>query len=406
MLFLGSEKMLKNKNILLCVTGGIAAYKMPNLASMLVKQGCNVNVIMTKSAENFITAKTFESLTGNPCITDTFQTTYPIAIHHIKLATEADYVMAAPATADIIGKIAHGIADDMVTSTLLACKCPVAIAPSMNVNMFENPIVQDNIETLKKYGYTVIEPATGYMACKAVGKGKMPEHTELFKYIEKSLAYKHDLKDVNVLVTAGSTKEAIDPVRYIANNSTGKMGYALAKAAMLRGANVTLVTGETALEDVPFVNTIKVKSAENMYNAVTESFANADITIKAAAVADYTPVEIADKKIKKSDDNISLPLKRTKDILKELGTRKSSRQFVCGFSMETENMLQNSTNKLVSKNIDMIVANNLKTAGAGFGTDTNVITIITKDEAKELPVMSKDECAHKILDKILELKNK
>lgn len=396
--------MLKNKNILLCVTGGIAAYKMPNLASMLVKEGCDVNVIMTKNAENFITAKTFEVLTGNPCITDTFEKTFPVAIHHIKLASQADYVMVSPATADIIGKIAHGIADDMLTSTLLACKCPVAIAPSMNVNMLDNPIVQDNIKTLKKYGYTIIEPATGYMACKATGKGKMPEPAELFGYIEKELAFKKDLKGLNVLVTAGPTKEAIDPVRFISNNSTGKMGYAVAKMAMLRGANVTLVTGETALNDISFVNTIKVKSAEDMYNAVTENFANADITIKSAAVADYTPLNVAENKIKKSDDNYSIQLKRTKDILKELGSRKKNHQFVCGFSMETENMIENSTKKLISKNIDMIVANNLKTDGAGFGTDTNVITLITHNKAEELPVMSKEDCANIILDRIIQLK--
>ena len=398
--------MLKDKNILLCVSGGIAAYKIPNLASMLVKQGCNVNVIMTKSAENFITAKTFEALTGNPCITDTFQTTYPIAIHHIKLATEADYVMLAPATADIIGKLAHGIADDMITSTLLACRCPIAVAPSMNVNKYENPVVQDNIEILKKYGYRIIEPATGYMACRATGKGKMPEPAELFKHIEKELAYKKSLKGVNILVTAGATKERLDPVRYITNNSTGKMGYAIAKVAMLKGADVTLVTGHTALEDIAFVNTIKVESAEDMYNAVTANAQNADIIIKAAAVADYTPLTVADNKIKKSDSDMSIPLKRTKDILKELGTQKTEKQFICGFSMETENMLENSVKKLESKNIDMIVANNLKENGAGFGTDTNVITMITRNSLTELPIMSKEECAEKLLDKISELRNK
>ena len=398
--------MLKDKNILLCVSGGIAAYKIPNLASMLVKQGCNVNVIMTKSAENFITAKTFEALTGNPCITDTFQTTYPIAIHHIKLATEADYVMLAPATADIIGKLAHGIADDMITSTLLACRCPIAVAPSMNVNMYENPVVQDNIEILKKYGYRIIEPATGYMACRATGKGKMPEPAELFKHIEKELAYKKSLKGVNILVTAGATKERLDPVRYITNNSTGKMGYAIAKVSMLKGADVTLVTGHTALEDIAFVNTIKVESAEDMYNAVTANAQNADIIIKAAAVADYTPLTVADNKIKKSDSDMSIPLKRTKDILKELGTQKTEKQFICGFSMETENMLENSVKKLESKNIDMIVANNLKENGAGFGTDTNVITMITRNSLTELPIMSKEECAEKLLDKISELRNK
>lgn len=396
--------MLKDKNILLCISGGIAAYKMPNLASMLVKKGCNVNVIMTKSAENFITTKTFEALTGNPCFIDTFQTTYPISIHHIKLATEADYVMVAPATADIIGKIAHGIADDMLTSTLLACKCPVAIAPSMNVNMYENPVVQDNIKTLEKYGYRIIEPATGYMACKATGKGKMPEPAELFKYIEKELAYEQSLKGVNILVTAGATKEKIDPVRYITNNSTGKMGYAIAKVAMLKGANVTLVTGHTALENIAFVNTIKVESAEDMYNAVTANAENADIIIKSAAVADYTPLNVADNKIKKSDSDMSIPLKRTKDILKQLGANKKENQFICGFSMETENMMENSIKKLESKNIDMIVANNLKQSGAGFGTDTNVITIITKADCIELPIMSKEECAEKLLDRISELR--
>ncbi len=395
--------MLKDKNILLCITGGIAAYKMPNLASMLVKQGCNVNVIMTKSAENFITAKTFEALTGNPCITDTFEKNYPVAIHHIKLANDADYVMVSPATADIIGKIAHGIADDIVTSTLLACKCPVAVVPSMNVNMYENPIVQDNIQTLEKYGYIVIEPDTGYMACRATGKGKMPEPAQLYKYIEKELAYPHDLSGVNVLVTAGATREAIDPVRFISNHSTGKMGYAIAKVAMLRGANVTLVTGETALEDIPFVNIVKITSAEDMYNAVTSHFENADITIKAAAVADYTPVTVAENKIKKTDGDSCIPLKRTTDILMELGKRKRENQFVCGFSMETENMLENSRKKLVNKNIDIIVANNLKTKGAGFGTDTNVITLITKNSITELPVMSKEECADKILSTIIEV---
>lgn len=396
--------MLKDKNILLCVAGGIAAYKIPNLASMLVKQGCNVNVLMTKNAESFITAKTFEALTGNTCMVDTFQTTYPPRINHINLATTADYVMVAPATANIIGKIAHGIADDMITSTLLACKCPVALAPAMNVNMFENPIVQDNIATLKKYGYNIIEPATGYMACKAVGKGKLPEPVQLYKYIEKELAFTHDLQGKKVLVTAGATREPIDPVRYISNNSTGKMGYALAKAAMLRGADVTLVTGQTALEDIPFVHTVRVTTAQDMYNAVTESFATADIAIKAAAVADYTPAEVAQNKIKKADGDADIKLKRTKDILKELGNRKTDKQFVCGFSMETENMLENSKEKLAKKNIDMIVANNLKTEGAGFGTDTNVITLITKESTEQLPIMSKEECAHKIIDKILELK--
>ena len=299
---------------------------------------------------------------------------------------------------------AVGFADDMLTTTLMACKCKKFISPAMNTNMFENPIVQDNIATLKKYGYNIIEPATGYMACKAVGKGKLPEPVQLYKYIEKELAFTHDLQGKKVLVTAGATREPIDPVRYISNNSTGKMGYALAKAAMLRGADVTLVTGQTALEDIPFVHTVRVTTAQDMYNAVTESFATADITIKAAAVADYTPAEVAQNKIKKADGDANIKLKRTKDILKELGNRKTDKQFVCGFSMETENMLENSKEKLAKKNIDMIVANNLKTEGAGFGTDTNVITLITKENTEQLPIMSKEECAHKIIDKILELK--
>lgn len=396
--------MLKNKNILLCVTGGIAAYKMPNLASMLVKQGCNVNVIMTKSAENFITPKTFEALTKNPCITDTFERTFPIEIHHINLATSADYVLVSPATADVIGKLANGIADDMVTSTLLACKCPVTIAPSMNVNMFENRIVQDNIKKLKNYGYTIIEPLTGYMACRSTGKGKMPEPLQLFRYIEKELSFEKDLKGYNVLVTSGATREPIDPVRFISNHSTGKMGYAIAKNAMLRGANVTLITGKTALENIDFIKTIKIKSAEDMYNAVMENFDNADIIVKSAAVADYTPVSKAENKIKKSDENLEIQLKRTKDILGEIGLKKKENQFICGFSMETENMVENSLKKLKKKNLDMIVANNLKVKGAGFETDTNVITMITENSIEELPIISKDKCAEKIFNKILEIK--
>ena len=396
--------MLRGKNILVCVTGGIAAYKMPNLVSMLAKQGCNVNVLMTKNAENFITVQTFEALTKNPCITDTFERTYPIEIHHISLAEKADYVLISPASADILGKLSHGIADDMITSTVLACKCPVAIAPSMNVNMYENPVVQRNINILKELGYIIIEPAEGYMACGSTGKGKMPEPAQLYKYVEKELAFEHDLKGLKVLVTAGATKEAIDPVRFISNHSTGKMGYAIAKTAMLRGADVTLITGETTLEDIKFVNTIKIKSAADMYQKVTENFEEADIIIKAAAVADYTPVNTAENKIKKSSDFSVIELKKTKDILKSIGSRKKAGQFICGFSMETENMLENSRKKLESKNIDMIVANNLKTEGAGFATDTNVITLITKYSAEELPIMSKEQCAVKIIDKIMSLR--
>ena len=396
--------MLRGKNILVCVTGGIAAYKMPNLVSMLAKQGCNVNVLMTKNAENFITVQTFEALTKNPCITDTFERTYPIEIHHISLAEKADYVLISPASADILGKLSHGIADDMITSTVLACKCPVAIAPSMNVNMYENPVVQRNINILKELGYIIIEPAEGYMACGSTGKGKMPEPAQLYKYVEKELAFEHDLKGLKVLVTAGATKEAIDPVRFISNHSTGKMGYAIAKTAMLRGADVTLITGETTLEDIKFVNTIKIKSAADMYQKVTENFEEADIIIKAAAVADYTPVNTAENKIKKSSDFSVIELKKTKDILKSIGSRKKAGQFICGFSMETENMLENSRKKLESKNIDMIVANNLKTEGAGFATDTNVITLITKYSAEELPIMSKEQCAVKIIDRIMSLR--
>ncbi len=396
--------MLNGKNILLCVTGGIASYKMPNLASMLVKQGCNVHVLMTENACNFITPKTFEALTGNSCITDTFEKVYPLAIHHIDLATKADYVMVSPATANVIGKMAHGIADDMITSTLLACKCPIAVVPSMNANMYENPIVQNNLKILADYGYTVIEPSYGYMACKSVGKGKMPEPSELYTYIEKELAFEKDMQGMKVLVTAGATQEAIDPVRYITNHSTGKMGYALAKIAMLRGAEVTLITGHTALEIPKFIRTIQITSAEEMYNAVIQEFPQQDIIVKSAAVADYTPLSVAENKIKKSDTDFSISLKRTKDILKTIGSMKNDHQFICGFSMETENMIENSVRKMNSKNIDMIVANNLRTVGAGFANDTNVITIITKDNILELPVMSKLQCAEKIFDNIIRMK--
>lgn len=396
--------VLSKKNVLLCITGGIAAYKMPNLASMLVKKGCNVNVLMTENACNFITPKTFEALTSNPCIVDTFEKVYPLAIHHIKLASEADYVMVSPASADFLGKMAHGIADDMITSTLLACKCPVAIVPSMNSNMYENPIVQDNISVLRKYGYIIIEPSYGYMACKSVGKGKMPEVSELYLYIEKELAFEKDMQGLKVLITAGATQEPIDPVRYITNHSTGKMGYALAKNAMLRGADVTLITGHTALEKPKFVRVIPVTTAEEMYTAVTEEFQNMDIVVKSAAVADYTPVSVAENKLKKSDKDLCIPLRRTKDILKSIGEKKKDGQFICGFSMETENMLENSVQKMKNKHMDMIVANNLKTAGAGFAADTNVITLITPNSVEALPIMSKEECAEKILDKILKIK--
>lgn len=398
--------MLKNKTVILGISGGIAAYKIPNLASMLVKQGCNVNVIMTENATKFITENTFEALTSNKCIVDTFDRNHPFEVKHISLAKKADYVLIAPATANIIGKIANGIADDMLTTTILACKCPVAIAPAMNVNMYENAIVQDNIKKLKNFGYTIIEPKTGYLACKDTGKGKMPEPAELYSYIEKELAFEKDLKGVKVLVTAGPTTEPIDPVRYISNKSSGKMGYAIAKAAMLRGAEVTLVSGRCSLERVPFVNTVNVTTAEEMFEAVSAVSDEQDIIIKAAAVADYTPESVSSEKIKKADDDLSIKLKRTQDILKYLGEHKRENQVLCGFAMETQNMVENARKKLESKNVDIIAANNVKVEGAGFENDTNVLTLITKDSEIKLDLMSKFDCAGKLLDEIINIRNK
>lgn len=398
--------MLKNKTVILGVSGGIAAYKIPNLASMLVKQGCNVNVIMTENATKFITENTFEALTSNKCIVDTFDRNHPFEVKHISLAKKADYVLIAPATANIIGKIANGIADDMLTTTILACKCPVAIAPAMNANMYENAIVQDNIKKLKNFGYTIIEPKTGYLACKDTGKGKMPEPAELYSYIEKELAFEKDLKGVKVLVTAGPTTEPIDPVRYISNKSSGKMGYAIAKAAMLRGAEVTLVSGRCSLERVPFVNTVNVTIAEEMFEAVSSVSDEQDIIIKAAAVADYTPESVSSEKIKKADDDLSIKLKRTQDILKFLGEHKRENQVLCGFAMETQNMVENARKKLESKNVDIIAANNVKVEGAGFENDTNVLTLITKDSEIKLDLMSKFDCAGKLLDEIINIRNK
>lgn len=393
--------MLQNKTVLLGVTGGIAAYKMADVASSLVKLGASVHVIMTRNATNFINPITFETLTSHKCIVDTFDRNFDFKVEHISLAKAADVVLIAPATADVIGKIANGIADDMLTTTVMACKCPILVSPSMNTNMYENPIVTDNISRLKHYGYQIVEPASGHLACGDSGKGKLPAPDVLVKYILKEIAYTKDLEGKNILITAGATQEAIDPVRYITNHSTGKMGYSLATAAAYRGANVTLISGETALTPPLFVNIVKIKSAEDMFNAVSEYAASSDIIIKAAAVADYTPVTVADEKIKKKDGDMSIPLKRTQDILKYLGEHKHEGQFICGFSMETENMLENSRAKLDKKNADMIVANNLKTAGAGFGTDTNVVTIITRDSVKELDIMSKDDVANAILDNIL-----
>ena len=394
--------MLKGKTVVLGVTGSIAAYKIANLASALVKLHADVNVIMTKNATNFITPITFETLTGNKCLIDTFDRNFQFNVEHVALAKRADIFMVAPASANVIGKIAHGIADDMLTTTIMASKCPKLISPAMNTNMFENPILQDNLKILEKYGYEIINPASGYLACGDTGAGKMPEPEPLLKYILRTIAREKDMAGKKVLITAGPTQEKIDPVRYITNHSTGKMGYALAENAMRRGAEVTLVTGPTAIEPPMFVNVVPVISAEDMAGEVIARAPEQDIIIKAAAVADYRPVNPADEKIKKKDDEESvITLERTQDILKYLGGHKRAEQFICGFSMETENMLENSREKLTKKNVDMIVANNLKVKGAGFGTDTNVVTIITTDGCKELDIMSKVEVANAILDEIM-----
>lgn len=393
--------MFKGKTVVLGITGSIAAYKMANVASMLVKKGCNVNVIMTKNATNFINPITFEELTKNKCLVDTFDRNFQYSVAHISLATRADVFMVAPASANVIGKIANGIADDMLTTTIMAAKCPKIISPAMNTNMFENPIVQDNLKRLEGYGYTVIQPESGRLAEGMSGKGRLPKEQTLVDFIERALADKQDLKGKKVLVTAGPTQEAIDPVRYITNHSSGKMGYAVAKAAMLRGAEVTLVSGQVNIDPVPFVKTISVVSAKDMYNAVIKEFENTDIVIKSAAVADFRPACVADNKIKKGDgENMSIELERTDDILRYLGEHKMNSQFICGFSMETENMIENSRKKLEKKNLDMIVCNNLKEQGAGFQTDTNKVTIIDRQSTKELELMSKSEVATKILDEI------
>ena len=388
--------MLKGKTVVLGVTGSIAAYKIANLASALVKLHADVN------ATNFITPITFETLTGNKCLIDTFDRNFQFNVEHVALAKRADIFMVAPASANVIGKIAHGIADDMLTTTIMASKCPKLISPAMNTNMFENPILQDNLKILEKYGYEIINPASGYLACGDTGAGKMPEPETLLKYILRTIAREKDMAGKKVLITAGPTQEKIDPVRYITNHSTGKMGYALAENAMRRGAEVTLVTGPTAIEPPMFVNVVPVISAEDMAGEVIARAPEQDIIIKAAAVADYRPVNPSDEKIKKKDDEESvITLERTQDILKYLGGHKRAEQFICGFSMETENMLENSRAKLTKKNVDMIVANNLKVKGAGFGTDTNVVTIITADDCKELDIMSKVEVANAILDEIM-----
>lgn len=394
--------MLQGKTVLLCVTGGIAAYKMPNVARMLKKMHCNVHVIMTQNATNFITATTFETLTGNKCLIDTFDRNFEFSVEHVALAKLADLVLIAPATANVIGKIANGIADDMLTTTVMACTCKTLVAPAMNHNMYHNFIVQENLEKLKKHGYEIIDPVCGMLANGDTGDGKLPSEEELVDYVVRELAFPKDLAGKKILVTAGPTQESIDPVRYITNHSTGKMGYALAKMAMLRGAEVTLVSGRTALELPRFVEVVPVVSAEDMYQAVTTRAKEQDIIIKAAAVADYRPAAVAEEKIKKTEDAASIKLERTRDILAALGEDKG-KTCLCGFSMETENMLENSRKKLKKKNLDMIVANNLKVEGAGFGTDTNVITILTEEKELELPQMSKEEAANRILDELIEL---
>ncbi len=394
--------MLKGKCVVLGVTGSIAAYKIANLASALVKLGADVNVIMTKNATNFINPITFETLTSNKCLVDTFDRNFQFNVEHVALAKRADIFMVAPASANVIAKMAHGIADDMLTTTILAAKCKKLVSPAMNTNMYTNPIVQDNLDTLRKYGFEIIAPASGYLACGDTGAGKMPEPEVLLQYILRELAHEHDLVGKKVLVTAGPTEEAIDPVRYITNHSTGKMGYAIAKAAMERGAEVTLVSGPVSINPPMFVDVVNVKSAADMSEVVKAKAGECDIIIKSAAVADYRPVNVAAEKIKKKDgENSNIELERTEDILSYLGAHKKDGQFICGFSMETENMLENSKAKLAKKNVDMIVANNLRTAGAGFGTDTNVVTLITKEDAVELPIMSKAEVADAIFDRIL-----
>lgn len=395
--------MLTGKTVLLGVTGSIAAYKTVNLARMLIKRGCDVHVLMTRNAVNFINPITFETLTKHKCLVDTFDRSFEYSVEHVALAKKADTVMIAPASANVIGKIANGIADDMLTTTVMACPCKKIIAPAMNHNMFHNPIVQDNIKKLRGYGYEIAEPSRGMLANGDIGDGRLPDEELLFEYIMKEIAYEKDMQGKCVLVTAGATAEAIDPVRYITNHSSGKMGFALARNAMLRGAEVTLVMGSCDGAPPAFVNTVRVTSAEEMYNAVMDEAEKADIIVKAAAVADYRPVTVSDEKIKKQDGNTVIELERTKDILKALGERKKDGQFICGFSMETENMIENSRKKLISKNADMIAANNLKQDGAGFGTDTNIVTLITADNTVQLEKMTKDETAEKIFNVILKM---
>ena len=393
--------MLQGKTVLLGVTGSIAAYKIAYLASALKKLHAQVHVLMTQNATNFINPITFETLTGNKCLVDTFDRNFQFQVEHVSIAKQADVVMIAPASANVIGKLAHGIADDMLTTTIMACKCKKIVSPAMNTNMYENPIVQDNLAILQHYGYEVIEPASGYLACGDTGAGKMPEPEMLLDYILREIAKEKDLLGRKVLVTAGPTQEAIDPVRYITNHSSGKMGYALAKAAMLRGADVTLVSGPCAIEPPPFVKLVPVVTAKEMFDAVTSVSFEQDIIIKAAAVADYRPANVYEDKVKKHEEQMSIKLEKTDDILGYLGEHRLPGQFLCGFSMETQNMLGNSRAKLGKKHLDMVAANNLKVAGAGFQGDTNVLTLITQDEDVSLQLMSKEDAANVILDKIL-----
>ncbi len=396
--------MLKGKTVVLGVTGSIAAYKMANVASMLVKLHADVHVIMTENACQFITPVTFETLTGNKCMVDTFDRNFQFHVAHVSIAKKADVLLVAPASANVIGKLANGIADDMLTTTAMACTCKKIVAPAMNTNMYHNPILQDNLKKLEGYGFTVIAPEKGLLACRDIGDGKMPSEEVLVGHILREIAHEKDLAGMKVIVTAGPTQESVDPVRYITNHSTGKMGYELARAAMLRGAEVTLVSGVTNLEPPMFVDYVQVKSAGDMFEAMKSRFLDNDIIIKAAAVADYKPKNYSDEKTKKKDGEMSIELDRTQDILKYLGEHRREGQFYCGFSMETQNMLENSRVKLDKKNIDMVVANNLKIAGSGFGTDTNVVTMISKEEEIQLELLSKAEVAHKILDEILKLK--
>ena len=393
--------MLKGKTVLLGVSGGIAAYKIASLASMLKKAHADVHVLMTENAVNFITPITFESLTGNKCVVDTFDRNFQFNIQHISLAKRADVALVAPATANVLAKMAHGLADDMLTTTILACQCPKILAPAMNTRMYENPITQDNLDLLAHYGFTVIRPATGHLACGDTGAGKMPEPEELMDYILQAVQCKKDLAGKKVLVTAGPTQEPLDPVRYLTNHSSGKMGYAIAKAAARRGAEVTLVSGPTALPRPRFVEFVPVTTAAEMFEAVSARSREQDIFIKAAAVADYTPAQVSGEKLKKGDGELNLPLSRTRDILAWLGENRKPGQYLCGFSMETENVLENSRKKLAKKHADMIAVNSLRTDGAGFAGDTNVLTLITKDREEELPLLSKEEAAHRLLDAIL-----